>query len=174
MRRRSRRCGVRDATEYEEVQTLPAYFTGTGGARVTAICVVALVVGVAWSWGAAVCGAAWVLAAGTLWNRGLGLAVRVTSDSLLVRRGHVGRWRVWPLADVASCRAIPDEPRWRSALATREAARPEVYDLHGRGGVLLCKRGGQRMLVGSESPASLCAALARLGVPVEETDGGPS
>jgi hypothetical protein len=164
---------VGDATEYEEVQTLPAYFTGRGSARVVAICVVALLVGVAWGWGLAALGAAYALVVGTLWNRGIGLAVRVTSDGLLVRPGHAGRWRVWLRPEIASCRAVSDEASWRSTLATREGGRPEVHDFHGHGGVVLSLWSGQRVLVGSGRPADLCAVLARLGVPMEETDVPP-
>ncbi len=92
----------------------------------------------------------------------------VTSQSVDVRFGFFYRTSV-PLADLAQAEAVVYRPiREYGGWGIRGFGRRRALNMRGDRGVLLVRKDGSTLLVGSQKPRELLAALARAGVPTQD------
>ncbi len=97
----------------------------------------------------------------------LRMTTRVTPEALIARFGFLYSARV-PLADIEHAEAIVYRPvRDYGGWGIRGIGRRRAVNARGNQGVLLVRRDGSTLLVGSQRPAELLAALHRAGVTTE-------
>ena len=97
----------------------------------------------------------------------LRMSTRVTPDALTVRYGILYSTRV-PLLDVARAEAVVYRPlRDYGGWGIRGLGRRRAVNARGDRGVLLVRRDGSTLLVGSQHPGELLEALAHAGVTTE-------
>lgn len=96
-----------------------------------------------------------------------GMRTAVTSAGLRIRLGHLPFVARIPLEGMVSCQAVRYEPvRQFGGWGIRFNARLRTKAWTGRGnrGVLLTRSDGSRVLIGSDEPEGLCAAVRSVGV----------
>lgn len=85
------------------------------------------------------------------------LTTRVTPQEL---QWHFGpgwpKWRV-PLADVVNAEHV--QPPWWWGYGIRMTPHGWMYNVSGRNGVLIMRRNGKSVIVGTDDPAGLIAAI---------------
>jgi hypothetical protein len=99
-----------------------------------------------------------LLVAGLVFSR---LTVRIEGDALHVAFGLGWPRRVLPLADISAIEAT--RTRWFEGWGIRSTARGWLWNVAGFDAVLLRLAGGKTLLVGTDEPQQLLAALARAG-----------
>jgi len=92
----------------------------------------------------------------------------VTAQAVEVRFGILYRTSI-PLADLAQAEAVAYRPiREYGGWGIRGLGRRRALNMRGDRGVLLHRRDGSTVLIGSQKPRELLAALGRAGVSVED------
>jgi hypothetical protein len=92
----------------------------------------------------------------------------VSADALTVRFGAFYATRI-PLADIARAEAVLYRPvREYGGWGIRGFGRRRALNTRGDRGVLVTRRDGSTILVGSQKPRELLTALAHAGVPTED------
>jgi len=92
----------------------------------------------------------------------------VTRESVTVRYGFLGTIHV-PLQDIARAEAVEYRPvRDYGGWGNRGIGRRRAVNARGNRGVLLTRRDGSTVLVGSMQPRRLLEALATAGVATED------
>jgi hypothetical protein len=92
----------------------------------------------------------------------------LTPQELTVRYGFLGAVRV-PLQDIARAEAVEYRPvRDYGGWGLRGFGRRRAVSARGNRGVLVIRRDGSTLLVGSMDPRQLLAALATAGVATED------
>jgi hypothetical protein len=143
---------------FEEVQEPPWPFValGLGGSAVSGL-VAGRLLGLVPGLGAAtmVAGGAGILMRQFL----VPLTTRVLADEIRVRFGRKTRFRV-PLKNVVEVfprtyRPVPEYGGW----GIRQGPGGRAFNMRGTEGVQLVLRSGQRLLIGSQQPAALAAAI---------------
>lgn len=98
----------------------------------------------------------------------LRLTTTLTSDALDVRYGFLYRTRV-PLAEIALAEAVEYAPvREYGGWGIRGSRRRRALNARGNQGVLVTRTDGTTLLVGSQRPRELLAALAGAGVATQD------
>ena len=93
---------------------------------------------------------------------------RVAEDGLTVRFGVLHRTRV-SFSEIVRAEAVSYRPvREYGGWGIRGSGRRRVLSMRGDQGVLLTRVDGSTLLVGSQKPRELLAALARGGVQTED------
>ena len=93
---------------------------------------------------------------------------RVAEDGLTVRFGFLHKTRV-AFSEIARAEAVAYRPvREYGGWGIRGGGRRRVLSMRGDQGVLLTRVDGSTLLVGSQKPRELLAALARGGVQTED------
>ena len=88
----------------------------------------------------------------------------VAADAVTVRFGFLSTTRV-PLSDIAHAEAVRYRPiRDYGGWGLRGTGRRRALTTRGDEGVLLTRRDGSTLLIGSQKPHELLASLARVGV----------
>jgi len=120
-------------------------------------------------WVYALLGVILVLLLGVLTLR---MQTKVTADAVEIRYGFLGTTRV-PLQEIAWAEATVYRPvRDYGGWGLRGFGRRRAINAHGNRGVLLTRRDGSTLLIGSQEPRRLLAALAMAGI--ETRDKLPS
>jgi hypothetical protein len=92
----------------------------------------------------------------------------VASDAVTVRYGFLYRVRI-PFSEIAHAKAVSYRPvRDYGGWGIRGFGRRRALNTRGNQGVLITRADGSTILVGSQKPRELLAALARGGVPTED------
>jgi hypothetical protein len=92
----------------------------------------------------------------------------VTSDAVTVRFGFLYRSRI-PFSEVREAAAVAYRPiREYGGWGIKGTRRRRALNTRGDRGVLLTKADGSTVLIGSQKPRELLAALAQAGVPTED------
>ena len=92
----------------------------------------------------------------------------VVSDAVTVRYGFLYRVRI-PFSEIAHAEAVSYRPvRDYGGWGIRGLGRRRALNTRGNQGVLITRADGSTILVGSQKPRELLAALARGGVPTED------
>jgi hypothetical protein len=92
----------------------------------------------------------------------------VSADALSVRFGAFYATRI-PLADIVRAEAVVYRPvREYGGWGIRGFGRRRALNTRGDRGVLVTRKDGSTILVGSQKPRELLAALAHAGVPTED------
>lgn len=92
----------------------------------------------------------------------------VTADAVTVRFGFLYSTRI-PFSEIRSAAAIVYRPiREYGGWGIRGTRRRRALNMRGNQGVLLTKADGSTLLIGSQKPRELLAALAQAGVPTED------
>jgi hypothetical protein len=93
---------------------------------------------------------------------------RVTPQAVEVRFGVLYRTSI-PLADVAQAEAVAYRPiREYGGWGIRGFGRRRALNMRGDRGVLLHRKDGSTILIGSQKPRELLAALGQAGVVVQD------
>jgi hypothetical protein len=93
---------------------------------------------------------------------------RVTPEAVEVRFGVLYRTSI-PIADLAQAEAVAYRPiREYGGWGIRGFGRRRALNMRGDRGVLLHRKDGSTILVGSQKPRELLAALAQAGVAVQD------
>lgn len=93
---------------------------------------------------------------------------RVTPDAVTVRFGFLYKTRV-PLSEVVKAEAVAYRPvRDYGGWGIRGMGRRRALNARGNLGVLLTRADGSTLMVGSQKPRELLAALAAAGVRTED------
>jgi len=88
----------------------------------------------------------------------------VASDAVTLRYGFLSTVRV-PIAELSRAEAVEYRPvREYGGWGVRGVGRRRAFSARGTRGVLLTRRDGSTLLVGSQEPRRLLAALALAGV----------
>jgi hypothetical protein len=96
------------------------------------------------------------------------LTTTVTPDALDVRLGFLYKTHV-PFSEIALAEAVEYSPvRDYGGWGIRGSRRRRALNARGNQGVLVTKSDGTTLLVGSQQPRELLAALARAGVATED------
>jgi hypothetical protein len=96
------------------------------------------------------------------------MSTRVTPEAITVRWGFLYTSRV-PATDLARAEAIVYRPfADYGGWGIRGIGRRRALSARGNLGVLLFRRDGSTILVGSQRPRELLQALERMGVPTED------
>jgi len=99
----------------------------------------------------------------------LRLQTVVTSDAVTIRYGFLYRARV-PVGDIVSAEAIAYRPvRDYGGWGVRGFGRRRALNARGNLGVLLTRQDGRTLLIGSQRPRELLAALAHAGIPTRDS-----
>jgi hypothetical protein len=107
-----------------------------------------------------------VVLVGTLLS--LRLTTTVTPDALSVRFGFLYKTRV-PLSEIALAEAVQYAPvREYGGWGIRGVGRRRALNARGNQGVLLTRSDGSTLLVGSQRPRELLAALSSAGVATQD------
>ena len=110
-------------------------------------------------------GAVLLLIAGILSWR---MRTTVTPERLTVRYGPIGALRV-AISDIARAEAVVYRPiRDYGGWGLRGWGRRRAVNARGDRGVLVVRRDGSTVLVGSQDPRALLEALSRAGVATED------
>jgi hypothetical protein len=92
----------------------------------------------------------------------------VASDAVTVRYGFLYRVRI-PFSEIAHAEAVSYRPvRDYGGWGIRGFGRRRALNTRGNQGVLITRADGSTILVGSQKPRELLAALARGGVSTED------
>ncbi len=92
----------------------------------------------------------------------------VTAEGVTIRYGLLGTTRV-PIGDIVRAEAIVYRPIGDyGGWGLRGFGRRRALNARGNRGVLLTRRDGSTLLVGSQEPRRLLAALAMVGVATED------
>ena len=92
----------------------------------------------------------------------------VEEDGVVIRFGFLYRARV-PFAEIARAEAVSYHPiREYGGWGIRGFGRRRALNMSGNLGVLLTRRDGSTLMIGSQKPRELLAALARGGVQTED------
>ncbi|HEY1253127.1 MAG TPA: hypothetical protein VGH97_18240 [Thermoanaerobaculia bacterium] len=92
----------------------------------------------------------------------------VAEDGVTVRFGFLYRTRI-AFAEIARAEAVSYQPiREYGGWGIRGLGRRRALNMRGNLGVLLTRRDGSTLLVGSQKPRELLAAIARGGVLTED------
>ena len=92
----------------------------------------------------------------------------VASDAVTVRYGFLYRVQI-PFSEIAHAEAVSYRPvRDYGGWGIRGLGRRRALNTRGNQGVLITRADGSTILVGSQKPRELLAALARGGVPTED------
>jgi hypothetical protein len=92
----------------------------------------------------------------------------VASDAVTVRYGFLYRVRI-PFSEIAHAEAVSYRPvRDYGGWGIRGLGRRRALNTRGNQGVLITRADGSTILVGSQKPRELLAALSRGGVPTED------
>jgi hypothetical protein len=92
----------------------------------------------------------------------------VANDVVTVRFGFLYATRI-PLSDIAHAEAVSYRPvRDYGGWGIRGLGRRRALNTRGNEGVLLTRRDGSTVLIGSQKPRELLAALSRVGVQTED------
>ncbi|HEY6066480.1 MAG TPA: hypothetical protein VIY96_10005, partial [Thermoanaerobaculia bacterium] len=98
----------------------------------------------------------------------LRLTTTVTPDALSVRYGFLYKTRV-PLSEIALAEAVEYAPvRDYGGWGIRGSRRRRALNARGNQGVLVTRSDGTTLLVGSQKPRELLAALAQAGVATQD------
>ncbi|MGH9369155.1 MAG: hypothetical protein ACRD3M_15950 [Thermoanaerobaculia bacterium] len=98
----------------------------------------------------------------------LRMQTTVSLDALTVRYGLLGTTRV-ALSEIARAEAVVYRPvRDYGGWGRRGLGRRRAVNARGNRGVLLTRRDGSTLMVGSQEPRRLLAALAQAGVATED------
>ncbi len=93
---------------------------------------------------------------------------RVTPEAVEVRFGVLYRTSI-PIADLVQAEAVAYRPiREYGGWGIRGFGRRRALNMRGDRGVLLHKKDGSTILIGSQKPRELLAALGQAGVAVED------
>jgi hypothetical protein len=93
---------------------------------------------------------------------------RVTPDAVTVRFGILYKTRI-PIADVRQAEAVQYRPvRDYGGWGIRGFGRKRALNTRGNRGVLLTKADGSTILIGSQKPRELLAALSNAGVATQD------
>ena len=96
------------------------------------------------------------------------LTTMVTPDALSVRFGFLYKTRV-PLSEIALAEAVEYAPvREYGGWGIRGTGRRRALNARGNQGVLLTRSDGSTLLVGSQRPRELLAALSHAGVATQD------
>jgi hypothetical protein len=96
------------------------------------------------------------------------LKTTVASDAVTVRLGILNTTRV-PIRDIARAEAIVYRPvRDYGGWGIKGSSRRRALNARGDRGVLLTRIDGSTLMIGSQRPRELLAALGRAGVAVED------
>ncbi len=92
----------------------------------------------------------------------------VTAQSVEVRFGFFYRTSI-PLSDLAQADAVAYRPiREYGGWGIRGFGKRRALNMRGDRGVLLIRKDGSTMLIGSQKPRELLAALGQAGVPTQD------
>ena len=92
----------------------------------------------------------------------------VASDAVTLRYGFLSMVRV-PISDLARAEAVAYRPvREYGGWGVRVIGRRRVFSARGDRGVLLTRKDGSTLMVGSQDPRRLLAALALAGVATDD------
>jgi hypothetical protein len=98
----------------------------------------------------------------------LRLTTTVRPDAISVRYGFLYRTRV-PLAEITLAEAVQYAPvREYGGWGIRGSRRRRALNARGNQGVLLTRSDGSTLLVGTQHPRELLAALSRAGIATED------
>jgi hypothetical protein len=98
----------------------------------------------------------------------LRMKTAVTPEGVTVSFGFLST-RV-PLSDIARAQAVAYRPlRDYGGWGIRGFGNRRAWNVRGNRGVLLVRRDGSTLLIGSQRPRELLSALARAGVPTEDS-----
>lgn len=93
----------------------------------------------------------------------------VTPEGVVVSYGFLGSTRV-ALSDIARAQAVVYRPiRDYGGWGIRGFANRRAWNVRGDRGVLLVRSDGSTLLIGSQRPRELLSALARAGVPTQDS-----
>jgi hypothetical protein len=98
----------------------------------------------------------------------LRMQTTVASDAVTLRYGFLSTVRV-PISDLARAEAIAYQPvQDYGGWGVRGIGRRRVFSARGDRGVLLTRKDGSTLMVGSQDPRRLLAALALAGVATDD------
>jgi hypothetical protein len=99
----------------------------------------------------------------------LRMKTTVTPEGVAVSYGFLGTTRV-ALSDIARAEAVVYRPlRDYGGWGIRGFGRRRAWNVRGDRGVLLVRKDGSTFLIGSQRPRELLSALARAGVPTQDS-----